>query len=110
MFAIIALGLFVAFGLLDGGARVWIQQCRTGDTGVRRPTTSVQWWARGTFALGILLAGLVAPVAELLGGSALPFLDWPVVRVLGVAVAALGVLGTFGAQLAMGRILAYRLP
>ncbi|MBK0868699.1 isoprenylcysteine carboxylmethyltransferase family protein [Saccharopolyspora sp. HNM0986] len=102
MYAGITLGLLIAFSLLDGAARIWIQRRRTGDTGVRRPTNPVQWWARGTFAVGILLSGLIAPLFELTGLSALAILDRQAVRVLGVAIAALGLLGTFGAQFAMG--------
>lgn len=102
MVAVIALVLFAAFGVLDGGVRVWLQWRRTGDTGVRRPRSTAQWWARGIFAAGIILPGLVAPVADLLGLSALPVVDEPAVQIVGVAVAALGLLSAFGAQLAMG--------
>lgn len=67
VFAVLALTLFIAFALLDGVVRAWIQRRRTGDTGVRRPTIGVQWASRLTFAAGILLTGLLAPVADLLG-------------------------------------------
>ncbi|SDM30495.1 Protein-S-isoprenylcysteine O-methyltransferase Ste14 [Lentzea albidocapillata subsp. violacea] len=102
MFALIALFLLFAFLVLGGGVRVWIQRRRTGDSGVRRPTTPVQLWSRATFGVGILLAGAAAPASELLGVPALSILDRPVVRVAGVVVSVIGLLATFGAQLAMG--------
>lgn len=33
MFAVIARGLHVGFGVPDGGVRIWIQRRRTGETG-----------------------------------------------------------------------------
>lgn len=103
MFAVIALILFATFGLLDGLLRARIQRHRTGDTGIRiPPTTAQQWWARGTFAFGMLLGGIGAPVAELLGLPPIPLLDQVPIRVTGIALAATAVVASFAAQLAMG--------
>jgi protein-S-isoprenylcysteine O-methyltransferase Ste14 len=102
MFAVIALILVATFWLLDGLLRARIQRRRTGDTGIRIPTTPQQWWARGTLALGMLLAGIAAPVAELLALPPIPLLDHVPIRVTGIAVAATAVAATFAAQLAMG--------
>jgi hypothetical protein len=72
MFAVIALTLVAAFGLLDGLVRARIERHRTGDSGIRVPSTPLQWWARGTLALGTLLPVIAAPIAELLGLPPLP--------------------------------------
>lgn len=102
MFAVIALGLVATFGLLDGLIRTRIQRRRTGDSGIRLPATARQWWSRGAFAGGMLLPGIAAPIAELAGLPPIPVLDhWPI-RVTGIALGAIGVLASFGAQLAMG--------
>lgn len=93
---------YVTFFLLDAGMRAWIQRRRTGDTGIRVPSTPQQWWARGTLALGILVPGIAAPIAELLRLPALPLLDQPVTPIAGIALTAIGVAASFGAQLAMG--------
>jgi protein-S-isoprenylcysteine O-methyltransferase Ste14 len=102
MFAVIALIIVTAFGVLDGAVRARIQRHRTGDSGIRVPATAAQWWARGTFAFGLLLPGIAAPVAELLGLPPLSLLDHLPTRVTGVALAATAVLASFAAQLAMG--------
>lgn len=102
VFAVLALTLFIAFALLDGVVRAWIQRRRTGDTGVRRPATGVQWASRLTFAAGILLTGLLAPVADLLGTPVLGAFDHGWLRTAGVVLTAAGLLATFAAQLDMG--------
>ncbi|PJE08288.1 MAG: isoprenylcysteine carboxyl methyltransferase [Mycobacterium sp.] len=102
MFALIALGFVTTFWLLDGLTRARIQRRRTGDSGIRIPRTPKQWWARGTLAAGMLLPGIAAPIAELIGLPPIPLLDhWPI-RVAGIALAAIGVLASFSAQQAMG--------
>lgn len=102
MFAVIALLLVATFWLLDGLVRGRIQRHRTGDSGIRIPRTPKQWWARGTLAAGMLLPGIAAPIAELIGLPPIPLLDhWPI-RVAGIALAAIGVLASFSAQHAMG--------
>jgi protein-S-isoprenylcysteine O-methyltransferase Ste14 len=102
MFAVIALSLVAAFWLLDGIVRARIQRHRTGDTGIRIPTTAQQWWARGTLAFGMLLASIAAPIAELLGLPSIPLLDHVPIRVTGIALATTAVVASFAAQLAIG--------
>lgn len=102
MYAIIALLLVAAFWLLDGYVRARIQRHRTGDSGIRIPRTPKQWWARGTLASGMLLPGIAAPIAELLGLQPVPLLDHGPSRVAGIMLAALGVFAAFSAQRAMG--------
>ena len=58
MFVVIAVVLVAAFGLLDGLVRARIKRRRTGDSGVRVPSTPAQSRARGTLALGKLLPGI----------------------------------------------------
>ena len=103
--AVAALALFVAFMLLAGGVRTLIQRRRTGDTGNRRTWAargSLEWRGLAVADLGYLSAGLGAPVAALVGMPPLVILDHSVVRGLGVVLVILGILATFGAQLALG--------
>ena len=103
--AVAALTLFVAFMLLSGGVRTLIQQRRTGDTGNRRRWAargSLEWWGLAVADLGYLLVGLGAPVAALAGLAPLAVVDHPVARSLGLVLVVLGILATFGAQLALG--------
>jgi protein-S-isoprenylcysteine O-methyltransferase Ste14 len=50
----------------------------------------------------MLVPGIAAPIAELFGLPTLPLLDRPGIRMAGIAVTAVGVAASFGAQLAMG--------
>jgi protein-S-isoprenylcysteine O-methyltransferase Ste14 len=100
-----ALSLCAVFVLLAGGARMILQRRRTGDTGIRqfnvRPGTA-QWWGHYSAGIGGLTTGLVAPIAELMGLAPIGFFDHSVTRGTGLALAVLGILATFAAQLAMG--------
>src|SRR6266540_405402 len=102
---VLALVLFVLWGLLVQGVRRLIQRRRTGDRGYRsdlgRPG-SVTWWARALPGMGGLAVGVAAPIASLLGLAPIGELDLPVVRAAGVTFAVGGILAMFGAQLAMG--------
>lgn len=103
--AIAALAIFAAMMLLDGAVRRHIQLGRTGDSGNRRswrPDGSLEWWALAVTDLGWLLIGVGAPIADLAGLPPLVVLDQPVVRGLGVAIAVLGLLCGFGAQMSLG--------
>lgn len=105
MTPVAALALFIVFMLLSGAARTLIQHRRTGDTGNRRTWAargSQEWWGPAVADLGYLTVGLGAPAAALAGMPPLGVLDHPVVRGLGVALGTLGILATFGAQLALG--------
>lgn len=103
--AVAALALFVVFMLLAGGVRTLIQRRRTGDAGNRRtwaPRGSLEWWGLTVADLGYLMVGLGAPVADLAGVPPLAVVDHPAVGGVGVVLAILGIIGTFGAQLALG--------
>lgn len=102
--AIAALVLFGIFILLTG-ARTLVQRHRTGDAGIRQfsiPPGSTQWWAHWTFNAGVLITGVVAPIADLFGLHPLAILDSLVVQVVGVVLAVLGILAAFAAQMSMG--------
>lgn len=105
---VIALALFAAFVVLAVGVRVWLQRRYTGDTGIRYPRLGVGLLAAAAAVLGSIGVGVLAPLAELSGTSTLSgmstlsVLDRPALRTAGMVVAVVGLLGAFGAQLAMG--------
>jgi protein-S-isoprenylcysteine O-methyltransferase Ste14 len=84
--------------------RIAVQLRRTGDSGLRfRAATPVAAVAKAGFIAASVLVG-VAPVLALVGWfGAIGWLDAGPLRVLGLALALLGILGTFVAQLEMGR-------
>jgi len=103
--AVAALVLFGISLTLTFGVRIVVQVIRTGSTGVHgihagaRP---VELLAGGLFILGLAL-GLAAPILALSGMvEPIPALDATVVNVVGLLLASVGILLTFGAQLAMG--------
>ncbi|WP_328972901.1 methyltransferase family protein [Streptomyces sp. NBC_00239] len=102
--AVLALSLYGAFLLIAGPLRAGIQYRRTGDTGARHGRLgTAQWWGSIAPGLGSLLAGILAPAAEITGlVHPLPGLDGMPVRITGVVLAVLGIAATFTAQLAMG--------
>jgi len=103
--AVAALVLCGTFVLLAGGVRAVIQRHRTGDAGVRQFSItpgSTQWWGHWTMNLGTMIAGVAAPIAGMSGLRPLAILDHPVVQVLGVVLAVLGILATFAAQMGLG--------
>lgn len=103
--AVAALALFATMMLLTGGVRTLIQRRRTGDTGNRRTVRaqgSREWWALAAADVGYLTVGLGAPLADLAGMSPFPAANHPLARGLGSTLAALGILATFAAQLALG--------
>lgn len=103
--AVATLALLVIFMLVAGGVRTLIQRRRTGDTGNRRTWAargSLEWWGLTVADVGYLMVGLGAPVAALAGMPPLAINDYPVVHGLGIVLAILGILATFGAHLALG--------
>lgn len=94
--------LFVAFGLLDGAWPALRQRRATGDSGVRRPATGEGWAARLSFAVGLVVTGLIAPAAALAGLPSLAVLDRPAVQVGGLMLAVVAVAVAGVAQHAMG--------
>ena len=99
------LALFAAMMLVMGALRAAIQRRHTGEIGTRRsmrPDGSLEWWALAGTDLGWLTVGIGAPVADLAGMSPLAILDHSMLRGVGVAVAVLGIVLAFAAQMAMG--------
>lgn len=92
--------LAVTFGL-----RVAVQLRRTGSTGlhgIAPDAGPVERLAGYLFGLG-LATGLAAPVLALLGiVEPIPALDGSVGHAVGIVLAVVGIVVTFGAQLAMG--------
>jgi protein-S-isoprenylcysteine O-methyltransferase Ste14 len=99
-----ALLLFLVYLTVGFGLRTWLHVRRTGDTGFRgisgRPG-SPEWWAGILFAVA-LTAGLLGPVAALLGLEPVRALTAPSIQAVGLVLAGLGVLGTVLSQVGMG--------
>ena len=103
--AVVALTLYLTFGALALGGRLWVQWCRTGSTGYRG-------LSRRLGPLG--LVGGISFIVAMVGGLAAPLLQ--VLRVVtpvrilnhvwlngaGLALAACGLVATVYAQLDMG--------
>lgn len=100
----VALAFFVLYVLVGFGVRTAVQIRRTGDSGFRGLSGSlgsVAWWAGVLFATA-LVAGILAPVAGLLGLPVISALEHSGVRAAGVVLATVGILGTTITQLDMG--------
>ncbi|MGN2638861.1 methyltransferase family protein [Nocardia takedensis] len=103
--AMLALLLYLVFGVLGFGWRSRRQYLRTGSTGFRGISGtpgSLEWWAGAGFVVAIL-AGLAAPIGQLAGALS-PFaaLDSPWVQGVGAVIAVAGIAGTLYAQTDMG--------
>jgi len=99
--ALVIFGVYLAAGFV---LRSLIQWFRTGDSGFRGVSGAAgtpQWWA-GILFVAALLAGLLGPVAALLGLDPLAALTSPVLQAMGLALAVAGVVATFVTQLQMG--------
>lgn len=101
--AVLALVVLVAWLLLVAVARGYLHYRRTGEVSApaRAEPRSPQWWARLISSLGIGFA-VAAPVAELVGFAPIAVLDHSFVRYAGLVIAVVGIVGTLGAQQAMG--------
>ena len=102
--AVLALGLFVLLFGVVFVLRTVIQKRLTGDSGIRAGVLgssvgSLEWFA-GWLLVVALVAGVIAPIAELAGLD--PLTTNPGVRWAGVTVALLGIGLTFLAQVDMG--------
>ena len=100
-----ALALFLVWFLVIFVARTAIQKRATGDSGVRTgalsaPIGSIEWVAGWMLVLA-LVAGVMAPVSELLGLG--PIVSSAPLRVAGAAIAVIGIVLTLLAQSAMGK-------
>ncbi|WP_199421659.1 methyltransferase family protein [Actinotalea solisilvae] len=104
-YPILALTLFFAWALLAGVGRMLVQRRRTGDSGFRftaAPRGTVQWWDNRISGAGSVVAGVAGPIADMVGLEPLALLSATAMRTTAVVVAAVGVAGTYAAQLAMG--------
>lgn len=102
--AIGALVIYLIWAALAFGLRTWVQWRRTGDTGFRGSGLAkgtVQWWARMLFT-GALLIGAAGPIAALAGLPPVGALDYTAVHLIGIVLAAAGVMATLAAQTSMG--------
>ncbi|TXI52816.1 methyltransferase family protein [Mycolicibacterium mageritense] len=101
-----ALILYVIFAALGFGWRSWTQHRHTGSTGFRgisgRPG-SLEWFAGAGFVAAIL-AGLAAPLLQLLGIlSPVSLLQAPLIQASGTVLAVAGIAATLHAQHDMGQ-------
>ena len=102
--AVLALVLFVVMFLVIFVARSIIQKRTTGDTGIRAGVLgaapgSLEWLA-GWMLVVAMIAGVVAPIGEIIGLD--PFTANRVLRYVGVGTAVLGIASTSFAQVQMG--------
>jgi protein-S-isoprenylcysteine O-methyltransferase Ste14 len=100
-----ALGLFLLYLTLAFGLRTLVQLRRTGSSGFRgisgRPG-SIEWFG-GVLFVAALLLGLLAPTLQLAGViDPVGTLDQPATHTIGLVLFGIGLLGTLGAQEAMG--------
>ena len=103
--AVIALTLYIAFGVLALGGRLWMQWKRTGSTGYRGISRSlgIVGLAGGISFIVAMVGGLVAPLLQLLRVVApLRILDHGWINDAGLALAAFGLGATIYTQLDMG--------
>ena len=103
--AAIALTLYIAFGVLALGGRLWMQWSRTGSTGYRGISRSlgIVGLAGGISFILAMVGGLAAPLLQLLRVVApLRILDHGWVNGAGLALAACGLGATIYAQLDLG--------
>lgn len=103
--AAIALTLYIAFGVLALGGRLWMQWSRTGSTGYRGISRSlgILGLAGGISFIVAMVGGLAAPLLQLLRVVApLRILDHGWVNGVGLALAACGLGATIYAQLDLG--------
>jgi protein-S-isoprenylcysteine O-methyltransferase Ste14 len=103
--AVAALALYGIWFALAFGVRIALQLRRTGSTGVRgldRDAGALEWLAGALFVVA-LAAGASAPLLAILDLiEPIDAFDGPVAHGLGIALAAVGIVATFVAQLAMG--------
>ena len=101
--AVFALIVLVVWLVVVAGLRTYIGYRQTGTvaTLTRPETGSAAWWAKLISTIGVVLA-FAAPIAEMLGLAPIGVLDRPPVRYGGLALAIVGIISSFAAQLAMG--------
>lgn len=102
--AVAALILYLAMILVVFVLRTVVQKRRTGDSGIRAGGLTSSFgsleWLAGWLLVLALLAGLLAPIVEILGVDPLTTSPWW--RTGGLALAGAGIAFTFLAQMSMG--------
>ncbi|MFV2196460.1 methyltransferase family protein [Nocardiopsis sp. LOL_012] len=103
--ALTVLLLYLAGLVLAFGVRTLLAWKHTGDTGFRRPDTTLSnpaWWGSALFAAALLL-GLAAPLAAMTGLLPAPrALLHPVTAASGIAAMTAGLVLVLASQKAMG--------
>ena len=101
----LSLALWGVFGLLAIVGRALLQKRRTGSfgiTGISGTPGSIEWIGGVMFGLAIVL-GVAAPVLALADvAEPLEAIDSTAAHAAGIALFAVGLIGTLAAQLAMG--------
>jgi protein-S-isoprenylcysteine O-methyltransferase Ste14 len=101
----LAIWMLVAFAVLTFGVRVVIQLRRTGTTGLigLREGAGIADWGSGILFIGGMAMGAASPILVLNNHlEPVDALDVGVLHAIGIALAAVGGLAVFGAQLGMG--------
>jgi protein-S-isoprenylcysteine O-methyltransferase Ste14 len=101
----LAIWMLVAFAVLTFGVRVVIQLRRTGRTGLigLREGAGIADWGSGILFIGGMVMGAASPILVLNDHlEPIDALDVDVLHAIGIALAAVGGLAVFGAQLGMG--------
>jgi protein-S-isoprenylcysteine O-methyltransferase Ste14 len=101
--AVVSLVVIVIWLAVVAGLRSYLHYRRTGTVPVptSKPPGSAAWWARLLSSLGSLLT-IAAPITDLLGLQPIGALDVTALRLFGLALAFVGIVGAFAAQSAMG--------
>jgi protein-S-isoprenylcysteine O-methyltransferase Ste14 len=101
----LAIWMLIAFGVLAFGVRIAIQLRHTGKTGLigLREGAGLADWLSGVLFIGGMALGVASPVL-VLGDhlDTIDAIDVDALHAIGIALAAVGGLAVFGAQLGMG--------
>ena len=99
-----ALGLMVAYLVFAFGVRVAVALRTTGETGISSlgKAPAIELVGGGLFAAGVLLGGINPVLALAEAVEVWGELDTPAAHAAGFLLCAVGIVGTFAAQMAMG--------
>jgi protein-S-isoprenylcysteine O-methyltransferase Ste14 len=101
----LAIWMLIAFGVLALGVRIAIQLRTTGKTGLigLREGAGLVDWLSGILFIGGMAMGVASPVLVLSDTlDPISGLDLDALHAIGIALAAIGGLAVFAAQLGMG--------
>ena len=101
----LALVLWGVFGLVGFAGRAALQRAQTGSWGIHgvSGTAGSAEWVAGVLFIAALALGVEGPALEAADAiDPIGALDEDPVHAIGVALFAVGLIATFGAQLAMG--------